>query len=156
MNPPATKPPAPLHGRNRRGLTLLEVLIATALLAVLSVACVPAIARAMVVLHEGERVPKGSLQMAELQVVADAVLEDPKRSGGFGLGATPLHGLATAEIAWPSDMSSGEHAAITVRAIRSREPNADHIWLLFECEGVTVSRWVELPASKDDKEDRQR
>ena len=63
----------------RRGLTLLEVLIATAILAVLASVAAPMIARAVTTLS---RTPTpGELEVADLASIADAFTDTPKLFG---------------------------------------------------------------------------
>jgi prepilin-type N-terminal cleavage/methylation domain-containing protein len=127
-----------------RGLTLLEVLIATALLAILAVASVPVIARAMTLLN-ADSIP-GTIQVADLAAVADAFIAKP---ADFGLGEQPLHEIDVAQIDWPEDSSIESGPAITIRALRCADgPECDHLWLVFECERLAVCRWVFVPPAK--------
>jgi hypothetical protein len=132
--------------RCRRALTLLEVLLATALLAMLAATCVPAIARAMAMLRDEPRREQQEFHLAHLAMVADAFLDDPSR---FGVRDTLPHEIDAIEIGWPADSQVTSASSILVQAIQSLEAEPDHLWLHFKCDGLAISRWVAIPADPD-------
>ena len=132
-----------------RGLTLLEVLIATALLAVMAAACVPVMAQAMRALAFDDS--EHELEIDDLARFADALLVNPE---SFGLkGPHELLDSREAQLEWPADLLPGRSAPIVpvqVRVLRNADASeADHAWLVFECDGVVVHRWLEIPAPKE-------
>jgi prepilin-type N-terminal cleavage/methylation domain-containing protein len=132
--------------RRRRALTLLEVLLATALLAMLAAACVPAIARAMTMLRDDSRREQREFHLADLETVADAFLEKTSR---FGVLDVQPYEIDVVEFEWPADSGIASTSPIVARARRSADAEVTHLWLLFECEGLTVSRWVAIPVERD-------
>ena len=129
-----------------RGLTLLETLIATAILAMIAAACVPVIARAMVLLGPSSATPnKSTVQMADLSLVADAFMNDPS---AFGIDRKALPELEAFQIAWPEDDSA--HPApstdvVEVKVQRATDAEVKHAWIAFNCEDLVVLRWLALP-----------
>jgi len=134
------------HPRN--GLTMLETLIASALLAVLAAATLPLIVRSLAVLGARSNSPSPDVTLADLSALADEFLEQPMR---FGLANASLHTVDSIEINWPATFLKGlEHTGmplppVLVRSSRSADSDADHLWLRFECGGFAVRRWVALP-----------
>ena len=133
-----------------RGLTLLEVLIATAILAVLAAAVAPLIARAgMLLLASPESVSK--VDIFDLAALADAFLAEPN---SFGIEETPLHKIGQLEIEWPVNdgddhrrppAAERSRSSVTVQAMPSNDPASDHLWLAFTCGDLTIYRWVSIP-----------
>ncbi len=117
----------------RRGLTLLEVLAATVLLAVLAGACVPILrhaARAM-------NTPSASSDLRELAALADAFVEGP---GEFGIApdSMPLE----FELDWPE---SPDRVPVRVRILTADAPDAEDLWLAFATDEWFVLRWMTGP-----------
>jgi prepilin-type N-terminal cleavage/methylation domain-containing protein len=141
----------------KRGLTLLEVLIAAALLAVMAAACVPAMAQAMRALHVAET-PTLAVDPVDLASFADLVLEWPELFG-FKQPEELLNADGQA-LPWPPPPEPPPrpeafrdplNAAppVTIRVLRSSGEESDHVWLSFECDGLIVHRWMAIPEVKE-------
>ena len=134
--------------RPRYGLTLFEVLLASAILALIAVACLPVMQKALADLAE----PKSELfQLDELGEVADRFLFDPSK---FGIATTELLKQGAATIEWPTleregagkdDGALSTRPSISIRCITSNDPEINHAWVVFECADQFVSCWVALP-----------
>jgi len=129
---------------HRGGLTLVEVLISTALLAVLASACLPLIARATRLLHESSNLKHNEspeFDLGELRELADAVITGPK---GFGFDELPVSGEFT--VVW-KDQPGRSPIQVLVRDAVGEGTAVDHQWLEFRCQGLTVHRWrhIEVP-----------
>jgi prepilin-type N-terminal cleavage/methylation domain-containing protein len=130
-----------------RGLTLLEVLLASAILATLAVACVPLLHESLTALVEP---PEPTFDLNELADVADQFLADPTR---FGMAdSRQLLEQGSVTITWPA--SKGDHEdetviphlpPINVRCLLADDSKVDHAWALFECDGQTIARWIAMP-----------
>ena len=118
--------------RHRRGLTLVEVLAATVLLAVMAAVCTPLLRQSMRALDQAP-VP---FAPHELAAVADTVAADPGRYGAEG-----VEEITDQEIPWPDEP---ERPPITLRLIVPEGPETDHAWLALTCGGVTVHRWINI------------
>lgn len=145
-------PPPPPTRRPHHGLTLLEVLIATAILAVMASAVVPSIAQALDVLRQLDS--KTSVDRADLASVVDAFMLDPKRLG-VDIPPARLHEINDTRITWPTDEPRYEKYAGVLIEIRSialggaevgAKGGAEHLWLEFTCERLQVIRWVSIPS----------
>jgi hypothetical protein len=127
--------------RRRRALTLVEVLAATVLLAILTGTCVPFIERAARDLAE----PHGVVPIDELGALADAVVADPE-----AFGIEDIRTVDRFELAWPE--APGRPAVgITMLTQetpaggeRTEEPT--HAWLTFTSGEAIVFRWIEIGA----------
>lgn len=122
----------------RRALTLVEVLVATALLAVLVATLLPFAVRASRSLS-----PRPApVDMDALSGFADAVMSNP---GAFQIA--DLNVVEQTTIAWPGSTTR----EVTIRRVSPAELSDDepyvlpHRWLAFTCEDVTVLRWVPAP-----------
>ena len=145
----------------QRGLTLLEVLIASAILALLAAASVPLLHEALGDLAE----PVPQLELGDLSVLADRFMKAPSEFGFADI--TEVLARSQVSIAWPphprhefaNDAGAPpgnaeadyeepllEHAGleVTIRCIRPDDSGIDHAWIVFECDGQCVSRWVSL------------
>ena len=122
--------------RYRRGLTLIEVLAATALLAMMAAACVPLLRQSM----RAAREPEIPIEPYELAEIADGFLADISE-----LGQEPGYG----EMPWPDNP---ERPPIAFEQLTSEDVGANHFWVTFTCAGLTVSRWVpvEEPGEEPD------
>jgi hypothetical protein len=75
----------------------------------------------------------------------------------FGIEPTSLPELNGTQIAWPK-VSDGDKPAppLTYPPIRARamrlSADDDHCWLVFECDGMVVTRWVTLPEKQPQQE----
>lgn len=130
---------------SRRGLSLIEVVAATALIAMAAAAYVPILISANRVLHEEPRIGAD-----ELGLLADAILSQPE---SFGLTRDQLVRKQTLR-AHAADWRGDEPILIT--GLPSAKADADHVWLAFSYRGgderpVVVFRWLPLP----EKEKRQ-
>ncbi|MHC4414373.1 MAG: type II secretion system protein [Planctomycetota bacterium] len=124
--------------RRRRGLTLVEVLASTVLLAILAATCMPLLRQAMRVLHE----PESSFEMFDVSQFADRFIVHPG-PGGIKL----LSEGDQLELPWPEHP---DRAPITVRRMTAGETDTGRAWLTFSCEGRSVSRWVAVERSEDE------
>jgi prepilin-type N-terminal cleavage/methylation domain-containing protein len=140
---------APGPGRDRdRGLTLLEVLIATALLAMMAAACVPVMAQAMRALQSHAIARQN--EAIDLAQFADTVLQRPDLIGLKD--SKELLDTSGREASWPSEEFPQQSHAPPVKISVLRAPedtDAKHAWLVFECDEVLVHRWLPLPATED-------
>ncbi len=114
--------------RYGRGLTLIEVPAATALLAMMAAACVPLLRQSM----RAAREPEHPIELLELAEIASGFLSDPS---SLELGQE----RGSAEIPWPDHP---ERPPIAFERLMSESVDADHAWMTFTCAGLTVSRWV--------------
>lgn len=151
------------------GLTLLEVLAATALLSILALASMPLLRSAgesSAINHE----PLDSDDVtAELRTLADAIADHPELVGCQD--RKELVGVCTVSFTWPAAAPAVEPSAAaslmppapegfgdaTVRltilnASPSAQPSSgdsksalDHAWLELECGGCRVIHWLKLP-----------
>lgn len=124
-----------------RGLTLVEVLCASVLLATLASACVPMLTSSLRRLHE----PASSFQIEELAEAADLAMTEPDLFGVDGVDA-----LVGQEIAWPDAVT--DRPPIRVELIESASTEQpDHAWIVFSCAKHSVYRWMAIES--DDEED---
>lgn len=124
----------------RRGLTLVEVLAATVLLAAMAAACMPLMQRAM---RDLEGTPP-QFDLHELSEVADALVATP---GVFGV--EDLTGVEQAQVAWPEDAG---RPIIAITRLPAGEEKPDHAWLSVTCGGWQVYRWI--PIEHDEEEEQ--
>jgi prepilin-type N-terminal cleavage/methylation domain-containing protein len=117
---------------SRRGLTLLEILVAVVLLATLTATCVPVLRIALAALHPPDR----QFELLDLAQVAGSFMADPS---AFGIEAVPR--ASEGRISWPNQP---DRPAITVRLVTIDDPDAEHGWVVFSSGGWTVQRWVQL------------
>ncbi len=125
----------------RRGLTLVEVLCASVLLAVLASACVPMLTSSLRRLHE----PVRSFQIEELAEVADLAMSEPNL-----FGVDRIDDLSGQEIAWPNEAS--DRPAIRVELLElaaAEQPN--HAWLVFSCAEQAVYRWMKVESDAEEE-----
>ena len=125
--------------REGRGLTLVEVLAATVLLAILAATCMPLLQRAMRALET----IKQPFELLELAQFADSLLADPS---AFGVEAPSQ--LAELQLSWPEQP---DRSLITVRRLSASDPESDHAWLTFSCGGRAVYRWVPLEPEPEER-----
>ena len=134
----------------RRALTLLEVLIASAVLVLLAIALVPLLQKALTDLTEPSA---PTIAFDELCDAADKCIAD---SGRFGIpDVDDLTKLGEATIAWPSyaenDPENGStpkfeaRPSINIRYLAAADSKVNHVWLIFECEDQSVARWIAFP-----------
>ena len=124
---------------SRRGLTLLEVLAAAVLLAVVAGTCVPLLRNALPAL----RAPDHQFELFELARVADSIIAEP---AAFGIEAWPE--IGDQWITWPD---VPDRPVITVRLIRVGEPQVNHGWLAFSSGDWTIHRWIALDVDEGER-----
>ena len=117
--------------RARTGLTLVEVLIATVLMAIVVGSCVPILRQASRTLG-ATRPPLAIHQLASL---ADQFIEEPS---AFGLDSEMTE--RSFEIQWPGVVE--EQPPVLVRHLEHDDPVVGHGWLIFTCDGASVARWL--------------
>lgn len=116
---------------SRAGLTLIEVVVALALLTLVAVTCLPLLRQAT---HFPRPVDR-SLRVRAVGRLADDFLEAPERFGYDELSAVgTLSG---------SDAVDGD--PLVFRRLEPRELEIDHHWMAFTRGGVRVFRWVPDP-----------
>lgn len=124
--------------RAARGLTLVEILTATVLMAILVAACVPILRRASQALDEPDR-PIAILQLATL---ADGFLADPDAFGPESAGTEDSF-----EIQWPP--ANTDRPSVLVQRLEPADPADGRRWLVFSCDGASVVRWLPAPEPGD-------
>ncbi|MCA9283838.1 MAG: prepilin-type N-terminal cleavage/methylation domain-containing protein [Phycisphaerales bacterium] len=140
--------------RTPRGLSLIEALVATALMATIVVACLPLLRAA----GDDLAAHRTTIDLFDLERFADALLANP---GGFGLAAVPE---GKAELTWPAwlvDELAGDPVATPVSAsakdapivsrppvrvsvLRADDPTLTRAWLVLESGGQCVCRWIDV------------
>ena len=134
--------------RVARGLTLVEVLIATAILAMVSIACLPLLQQGLAHLAVP---PPANFELDELSEAADRFLTDPTSFGITDVGELIKQGDAVFSWPHPKDAAQDVGASIEprppilVRCLLPNDPKANHAWAIFECDGQSVARWIALP-----------
>lgn len=117
----------------RRGLTLLEVLSAAALLAVsvaLGASLVSEIARY-------PALPSPPISCRELGDLAERILEEPQLIG-VPVGTRPSPGL---DISMELPSSPGG-PKVRVRRVEASSDGLEHAWLVIECDGASAARFI--------------
>ena len=137
-----------------RGLTLLETLIATVLLTMIAIACIPLLRSAAeltaLTMHEPAGDPTLRLDVGRL---ADATIADPAVVGFkdmselLALDACTLHWNAIAPELLLGDRLGSP--GIDVSILRASQGTSDHAWIEFRCGEVSTYRWVALPEDPD-------
>ena len=117
----------------RHGLTLVEVLAATVLLAMIAAACLPLLRSSMRALRD----PPPAVELLDLSRLADRFVADP---AGFGAEAPQDESI---ELGWPEHP---DRSPVTVRRFTAGDEDAE--WLTFTCDRWTVSRWVTVEADE--------
>ena len=126
----------------RRGLSLLEVMLAAALLALITATCLPAVVRAAAALDTGDAEP--TVSRAELARLADALIEAP---AAFGLETLPTSDVF--EVAWPE---APGRPLVSARRHRAASTIDDgRAWLVLTCGDATVCRWLPPPETSDEE-----
>ena len=144
----------------RPGLTLVEVLAATTLLAIITAACLPLLAEA----RRYADTVRTTDRFETLVVIADAVMSDPEVFG-IDEGAMTLDGFeavvkspSSEQASIPIPLGAQEELLlepITVRllspAIAIDDPDESHRhgWLEFRLGDDVTLRYIELPDSPD-------
>ncbi|NND02015.1 MAG: prepilin-type N-terminal cleavage/methylation domain-containing protein [Acidimicrobiia bacterium] len=121
---------------SRRGLTLLEVLVATVLMAITTGACVPLIRESLAALRRSE---KPHITVPELSRHVDQLLR----------GEAPVHLLVdgVSSMPWPDHP---DRPPIKV-SIASPPDDSLHTWATFQSGEALVVRWLpQLEAAIED------
>ncbi len=128
-----------------RGLTLLETVAAAALLAVLGAA------GASLLVDARQRVgrPEPSATVNDLSRLADVLVEDPAEVGFAGT----VEEMDGATLPWPVSFELVDAPPVALRLVETTgfetteldEEPARRAWLILECDGFSIARWVELP-----------
>ncbi|MCC6909704.1 MAG: type II secretion system protein [Phycisphaerales bacterium] len=127
-----------MNRSSRRAMTLIEVLAATVLLAILGSVCA-SLLRSVPVLPTKFDANATTIDMLALGSAADELLDD--RELRERLVADPG---AAFTMPWPDDPA---RPPIQIRRVE-HEPAAEkpeHAWVAFSCEHFIVWRWLELP-----------
>jgi prepilin-type N-terminal cleavage/methylation domain-containing protein len=137
--------------KTARGLTLIEVLAGTVLLSILAVACLPLLQSASNSLT-GASLPESGPDAMELGVLADAIVEKLALAGLKD--EADLLNADGVQIPWPDDVkrqaptsTGGALPTAVLHCLKSNadtKPSADHAWLVVECQGQHVARWIKI------------
>ncbi|MCH8166197.1 MAG: type II secretion system protein [Planctomycetes bacterium] len=119
--------------RARRALTLVEVLAATVLLAMLAATCMPLLQRAMRALDEPSP-PDAPFELVELSQLADSFLAD---ASAFGVESPSEQDEL--QLPWPEHT---QRPPVIVRRLTAQDADADHTWLAFSSGKTFIFRWV--------------
>ncbi len=122
----------------RRGLTLVEVLAATVLMAIVVAACVPILRQASQALGR----PRPPLAIQPLASLADQFVAKPS---AFGLESAISE--QSFEIQWPEAVL--DRPSVLVQRLERDDPANSHAWLVFSCGDASVVRW--LPRSEPEE-----
>jgi prepilin-type N-terminal cleavage/methylation domain-containing protein len=117
--------------RDRRGLTLIEVLAATVLIAMIAAVCVPVMRSASAALEPQDR----EIEVAELSLLIDQWLAEEAPP------AFSREDVFEGQILWPDHPT---RPPVDVRLLLSRDSALHHGWLLLQCESFDLLRWVPL------------
>jgi NADPH-dependent ferric siderophore reductase len=121
----------------RRGLALIEVLAAAALLAVLGAVCAMVLREARLAMPAVERGGSG-VEALELERLAEALLEESD-----GLDVFTAGGPTSAVVAWPQHP---DRPAVRLERLEPAQlgEGQRHAWIAFTCGEVTIWRRIEL------------
>ena len=122
----------------RRGLTLLETLIAVAILSLVAATSIPLLQKSLAVLHD----PSLEIRFDELAQLADTTIANPH---AVDLEPDAFSVLQPFEFMWPDHPT---RPAVNVRPLKSGD--GDHAWYVFTCSGWIVSRWAALDNSNQE------
>ena len=124
----------------RRGLTLIETLMATVILSASAAVCASMLRSARASLET----PPSSIQ--DLAALADAFLDDPD---SFGIEKSMLPETGFISLQWPESIDPEQNLTATLVSVtKSTDPpenGAPHAWLVFEHDGLAVIRYLILP-----------
>jgi len=118
----------------RSGLTLIELVAALALLAMIVTVSLPIIQGAAAALQSTSQ----SISVEDLGLVADRVMSDPKAFRIESLGA-----IENTKIEWPEDVTPNPPSdPIVLEVVRNEE--SQHAWVRFSVGKVVTMRWLAL------------
>ncbi|MCC6910352.1 MAG: type II secretion system protein [Phycisphaerales bacterium] len=128
---------------SHRAMTLIEILAATVLLAILGSMCA-SVLRSVPVIPTKSAAGATPIDMLALEGAADELLADP--SLGERLVADASAELLTP---WPDDPA---RPSIQVRRVvhESAAEKPEHAWVAFSCEEFLVWRCIDLPEENPD------
>lgn len=118
----------------RAGLTLIELVAALALLAMIVTAALPVLQGSAAAMQSTAPM----VTVEDLGQVADRIMRNPE---AFGIDS--LQALERTEIDWPIDLPPEQRNA-SVAIERVRVGDAEHAWLRFSVGEVATLRWVQL------------
>ena len=116
----------------QRGLTLVEVLAATVLLAAMASVVMPLMQRAMRELEEMQP----EIDLRDLADIADTLSVNPDVFGGLTDASAQRQ-----ELPWPGNST---RPPIMIKRIDPGYEDPDHNWLSVSCGGWEVYRWIPL------------
>lgn len=116
-----------------RALTLIEVLVSIVILSMLAGTCVPLMRDSMRSLRDPS-ITKGDI--GELAAFADEVMARPT-----GFGVATWREVTELTLAWPQHP---DRSPVSVSVGRAAGIEIDHGWVVFTCDGLTVSRWAHI------------
>lgn len=125
----------------RRGLTLIEVVAATALLTLIVAASVPILGAARRDLAASRAVRDGAAIGSFEEAVDDLLVQQR------GLAAELLEQSAGLELRWRSDEHEFAATATMLTATRAGDDDhrSSHCWVRFEASEAETVRWLRLP-----------
>jgi prepilin-type N-terminal cleavage/methylation domain-containing protein len=125
----------------RRGLTLIEVVAATALLTLIVAASVPILGAARRDLAASRAVPDGAAAESFEDAVDDLLLQQR------GLAAELPEHPAGLELRWQSNGQEFEATATMLTAARAADDKrrSSHCWVRFRAGEAEAVRWLLLP-----------
>lgn len=130
------------HAQSRRGLTLIEVLAATAILAMIAAACIPTLRAALATMNEDDP----ALDLHDLSNLADQIVGAPE---DFGLDSSDI---VHTEVAWPEHPERPPVVVTALNAPSDDDAPPDHRWLIFTSDGCTVARWMAVEAEPEESQ----
>lgn len=120
-----------------RGMTLVEVLLATVLMTALAVVCLPVL-RAVPTAAGEARPPT----LTDLSLFADECVADPAAFGDASLSEPGRFVIAV------HDRPDWEELQIEV--LDSGEAGPSHRWVVFRCGDVVTCRWTPIKRAEGD------
>lgn len=137
---------------NHRGLTLIEVLAATALLTILAVTCVPLLRAALGSFHH-----QSTSTEIDLALIADHLLQDPALFGFKDEDQLVAMDSPT-DVAVPDKVAEmielAEPISVTVTCLRATDPEIEHGWLVIRYGDQVVPRWLKIPTIETQSQER--
>jgi prepilin-type N-terminal cleavage/methylation domain-containing protein len=132
---------------SRRGLTLIEVLAATILLAAMSAVCIGLVREARLA-TEAEVPQTDSHQLVYLHRLAEQVAVDPS---AFGIEVEALTGTEITDELDFDDLRGDLHGPVSYRLLYPDEPETGHAWVVLSVDGAQVVVPVERPIASDER-----
>jgi hypothetical protein len=126
---------------SRPALTLIEVLAATVLLALVAGTCASLIRAATGQLAGGPAGPP----ISELAGLADRWLDPANQDGPSPMSEWLRSGQDDLDIPWPGDPA---HPGVHLHLLRSTGGDAARTWIELECSGTRVWRWMPVEPTR--------